>query len=249
MVVLGEHPACPLRGRSIRARGRSPKKPSASRHSSARARRVIVGDLPGAPSGRSSARLADESLGPLALVAVVGPLACVAVARSVDAQTAADDGLALAWTAPRECPDAALGGAACGGREISLGENADAGAAEGGSARPGAIACGAPSSFVACAPGAICCAQKGGPTTCQVSACAASAISIACDGPEDCPGQVCCEKRTDPASAAANAACDPACAGPFEASFCHVSADCPAGSECCPPGGPTHGRCVVGGCG
>ena len=87
----------------------------------------------------------------------------------------------------------------------------------------------------AIAPGPAC-----GPTTCTLGQqeCCIGAVSVckpsgtcpsqgfACDGPEDCPGAVCCFPNNNGSRCQTNNCQDIAC---------HKDADCPAGTpKCCP---------------
>ncbi len=92
---------------------------------------------------------------------------------------------------------------------------------------------------VACAPGDRCCFDESNPTLdkCSAGACGANQLELRCDGPEDCPGQVCCarmhlsqflqEPRFDGPTE-----CVAACSPPNHV-VCHGPADC-GGGACVP---------------
>ena len=72
--------------------------------------------------------------------------------------------------------------------------------------------------------GNVCCI--GTATACQAPPCAANTfVSFACDGPEDCHGQLCCYDV-----AANQIACSASCGMGYH--ICHTNADCNPG-ECC----------------
>jgi hypothetical protein len=75
------------------------------------------------------------------------------------------------------------------------------------------------------AAGEHCC--EGTPLFCSTGSCF-DFREYDCDGPEDCPGGVCCfHFRTFPGSAACAADC------PGEGALCHSQADCASGFVCC----------------
>lgn len=92
---------------------------------------------------------------------------------------------------------------------------------------------------VACAPGDRCCFDESTPTLdkCSAGACGANQLELRCDGPEDCPGQVCCarmhlsqflqEPRFDGPTE-----CVTTCSTPNHV-VCHGPADC-GGGACVP---------------
>lgn len=92
---------------------------------------------------------------------------------------------------------------------------------------------------VACAPGDRCCFDETNPTLdkCSAGACGANQLELRCDGPEDCPGQVCCarmhlsqfleEPRFDGPTE-----CAAACSPPNHV-VCHDASDC-GGGACVP---------------
>ena len=165
-------------------------------------------------------------------------------------------------------------GFGCSGREVSIGENvadggaqkdayvageADAGSDasiinDAGTPKPsGEIACGSGSTMLTCKIdlGEVCCTPKGLPSgkpTCEVGGCTGpNSTSVACDGPEDCGGQVCCQVEA-PDPSAGDTACAPTCSTASHARVCHTDSECAIGETCCPPGAPTHGRCMASGC-
>jgi hypothetical protein len=89
-----------------------------------------------------------------------------------------------------------------------------------------------------CAAGEVCCSTPV-ETRCQAASMPCTGPAIACDGPEDCPGQACC--GTGPGTS---------CAATCPADrICHETSECGAGESCCPiGGGPPRGaleHCIV----
>src|SRR4051812_21843088 len=75
------------------------------------------------------------------------------------------------------------------------------------------------------AAGEHCCDAS--PLFCATAPCV-NADQFDCDGPEDCPGAICCFPIRD---SFAHAACAADCPG--EGRLCHSIADCPEGLVCC----------------
>jgi hypothetical protein len=59
-----------------------------------------------------------------------------------------------------------------------------------------------------------------------------SSDQIRCDGPEDCPGEVCCERLNGPQTQVRHLDCQSQCG--TDPRICHTSQDCPAGLQCVP---------------
>jgi hypothetical protein len=115
--------------------------------------------------------------------------------------------------------------AGCGGQLAPIASTADAAAPANG---PGQVRCASESCSLEA--GQICCMLQGPAPTCT-TACPVGSDSIACDGPEDCPGQVCCE---GPDQTGSHATCATECTPGRTVRVCHDATHCPAGASCCP---------------
>jgi len=88
----------------------------------------------------------------------------------------------------------------------------------------------------------VCCALwSTNEETCEAS-CPQGAATLACDGPEDCDGKVCCRDGTGEMSCKASAECG--------ARVCHTGSDCSSGDKCAEItlGDDTHGTCTFHEC-
>ncbi|HXI58883.1 MAG TPA: hypothetical protein VNO55_22605 [Polyangia bacterium] len=112
---------------------------------------------------------------------------------------------------------------------------------------------GVPCGGNSCAAGQKCCTDQthgsfnprcvAGGTTCL-----AASAQMSCDGPEDCPGQLCCVETASQISG-----CQASCETGTFARLCHAAADCGTGQMCCPTNftpnaGIRYGQCRTGGC-
>ena len=93
----------------------------------------------------------------------------------------------------------------------------------------GFVACG--SARCSLAAGELCCDDYQSPPTCTTS-CPATFDGLACDGPEDCPGQKCCGSVDS--DGATRSACATTCAQGPASALCHADSDCGMGLRCCP---------------
>lgn len=86
---------------------------------------------------------------------------------------------------------------------------------------------GVPCGMATCTSPNVCCVDFGsGASSCTpAGACRASAFE--CDGPEDCPGELCCATGD---ATSASSTCGASCI----VRVCHVAGDCPSGNLCCP---------------
>jgi hypothetical protein len=77
---------------------------------------------------------------------------------------------------------------------------------------------------------------------CQTAACGDS-DQFDCDGPEDCPGAVCCFPKRN---AFSRAACASSCPAMSASVLCHETRDCRPGQVCCLNFllGPSNGLCL-----
>jgi hypothetical protein len=93
---------------------------------------------------------------------------------------------------------------------------------EAGCSREGQIGCG----YDSCGPGEACC-REGRLSSCTTGACGGA--TARCDGPEDCPGGLCCgdPSHADSATCVSGTSC-----APFR-TYCHSTADCPASARLC----------------
>jgi hypothetical protein len=90
------------------------------------------------------------------------------------------------------------------------------------------VQCG--SSFCDTSTGALCCETF--PPTCGAGPCSSGIQAVACDGPEDCPGAVCCLFVSPMFGSFCAMSCDNG--GKQRGVICHTRADCSAGEVCCP---------------
>jgi len=77
--------------------------------------------------------------------------------------------------------------------------------------------------------GERCCTSVDGPSSCD-SSCVGE-LGFACDGPEDCPGSVCC------ASSLSSSVCAATCEFAGQTRMCTTGSDCPLDAPCCLPTG------------
>ena len=99
-------------------------------------------------------------------------------------------------------------------------------------AAAGSVACGTDS----CSSPDVCCVAGGPVASMCVAACHAQAF--ACDGPEDCPGQVCCEVMGGGSECKAAAQCT-------QPKLCHQTGECGAGGgKCCALGQTEYKVCT-----
>jgi hypothetical protein len=151
------------------------------------------------------------------------------------------------------------GGSSSGGSSSGGAAGAAAGAAAGtgtssakfGSIGSGEVACGTTGDGTSCSSGMACCDQfpfapKACVATFDACKCAQPASGCGevngCDGPEDCPGAVCCAVLSHTnlhgfAGTSCKASCDPT----TEAIVCKASSDCP--SNQCNPTGTSFSQC------
>ena len=135
------------------------------------------------------------------------------------------------------------GGAAAGTVGIATGGATNTGgttsvAAQFGDLGVGDVNCGP--SVTVCPGGSVCCDILFQTETCvdSFSACGCETqtedcASFACDGPEDCPGAVCCGARNyDGMNEFAASSCKATCEPPGELVICRTDADCIAGGSC-----------------
>jgi hypothetical protein len=115
-----------------------------------------------------------------------------------------------------------------------------------GTPSPGAIACNANGS---CMLGSndVCCSNFDTPPfdkTCSQGMCPMGFSTFACDGPEDCPGAICCFAGD---TVKGNATCKLPCEGRV---VCHKTSDCPSTLECLTHFGFPDGTglCALPGC-
>lgn len=94
------------------------------------------------------------------------------------------------------------------------------------------VACG----LATCTPGDVCCwSEPGGRADCSAASACAWTV-LACDGPEDCSGGVCCAQADGGSACAPEAEC--------LARVCHSDGDC-GGAVCCPSFGPLSSFCAA----
>jgi hypothetical protein len=135
----------------------------------------------------------------------------------------------------------AIGGSApTGGGNSAGGTTATGGAAVApfGDLGVGDVSCG-PGALV-CPGGQVCCDILFQAETCVASfaACGCEATTddcatFACDGPEDCPGAVCCGAMNyDGMNELAGSSCKATCEPPNEVIVCSTDADCTSGGSC-----------------
>lgn len=129
------------------------------------------------------------------------------------------------------------GGGTSGGGAGGAGGAVDAGGAggaggSGGTPGVGTVACGGQTCDLA--NGQVCCFQQFAQNFQCVQASACAAITFACDGPEDCPGQVCCGIKLY-GNVIRSAACQDSCSGANLVVICGGSPGaCPVGMTCQP---------------
>lgn len=129
-------------------------------------------------------------------------------------------------------PDAggAGGGGAAGGSGGAGGAAGSGGAS--GAAGAGSVVCGNLTCDLSAS--SVCCGGLVGSFTCISQAASCSSFKIECDGPEDCPGQICCANL---AFAAPNrgSACKDSCSGSSTFVVCGGTPSvCPQGTACKP---------------
>ena len=117
-----------------------------------------------------------------------------------------------------------------GGSGGTGGTGGTAGAAGAGGA---GVACNVDGLVMTCPSGTGCCGGFGAVYTCQMGAnCQPCSNLWSCDGPEDCPGQVCCFKNRS--CEARGTVCAADCTQPGDQIVCHQATDCPpATPNCC----------------
>jgi hypothetical protein len=81
------------------------------------------------------------------------------------------------------------------------------------------VACLSGDSVVMCQPGEVCCVTNFNAAACS-AACSGNQLTWACDGPEDCPGGVCCA----PSEEDGDIACDDSCID--DETVCKSGNDC-----------------------
>lgn len=112
--------------------------------------------------------------------------------------------------------------------QVACGGYLNASPGDAGADATGVVACAAATCSLGA--GQICCMENGPAPQCTTT-CPSGDDSIACDGPEDCPGQVCCE---GPFSTGSHAACAAECVLGRTIRVCHETSDCPDDAGCCP---------------
>ncbi len=137
------------------------------------------------------------------------------------------------------------GGQKCGSVVIDAGAGGTGGApvdaGTGGSpsdaGTPGATNCGSNANPTVCSPTEKCCVLSPGPDYCgaKTATCACSGpncdiTNVSCDGPEDCPGQICCGTFSFQQNQYTDLACKNTCNGNNEREICH-----PNGNTCSNP--------------
>jgi hypothetical protein len=134
-------------------------------------------------------------------------------------------------------PSPACGGGGSGG----TGGTAGTGGTGGTSGASGQVDCGSNQNPGTCAVGEQCCILAPGldycdtaSATCQCTNNPNCAITPAtCDGPEDCPGQICCGTFSQAQNQYVSLACQSSCSGQFEREICHPNGSCTgAGTTC-----------------
>jgi hypothetical protein len=99
----------------------------------------------------------------------------------------------------------------------------------------GGISCGASECLIG--GDLVCCVDNALRYCSPVGACS-SGTPIYCDGPEDCPGAVCCQPTGEQ-----SLVCRVQCAG---STICHGDGDCPASApRCCPGKANGYGSCAA----
>jgi hypothetical protein len=127
------------------------------------------------------------------------------------------------------------GGAGDGGAGGSAGSAAGglAGTSGSGGGSPtGSVACGSSSCAL---PATFCCALYNQPDQCMSAGeLCFYGVDVACDGPEDCPGQICCGKLAIKGQNKSyeSMSCEATCTGTDRREICGASGSCASGKSC-----------------
>jgi hypothetical protein len=183
-------------------------------------------------------------------------VACLSAIFSIACSSSSDGGSGGSSSGGSSSGGSSSGGSTTGGSS-SGGSTAGGGATSGGAAGTGAstakfgtigtgeVACSTTGDGKSCSSGMACCDQYPfAPKTCVTSfdACKCAQPGSGCgevdgcDGPEDCPGAVCCAILSRPnLHGFAGTSCKPSCDPTTESIVCKANSDCPS-KECTPTG-------------
>ncbi|MBX3126181.1 MAG: hypothetical protein KF718_05670 [Polyangiaceae bacterium] len=133
---------------------------------------------------------------------------------------------------------AGTGGAGTGGRPAPAARvrhrRGTGGAGTGGSAGGPGTSCGTTNPAVCAAGAEKCCVLNPGADYCTATATACSCagapncttLPVTCDGPEDCPGQICCATFSFPQNRYVSVQCENTCTGQTKREVCHPGQVC-----------------------
>lgn len=117
------------------------------------------------------------------------------------------------------------------------GAGGSTGGAGGGTSTPGEKNCGITNPDV-CTTGETCCVLDPGLDYCSAQPCACTQPNcditvVSCDGPEDCPGQICCGTYSFQQQQYTTLACKSSCSAQNEREICHPGGTCTNPNQTC----------------